>query len=97
MLRIQMRVDVEGAAKSGWIGRCQIVVPASLDVLRQPPDPLAITYRSKQSVVCFVLENLPQVFVEKRMPNSPCLITTLHMNTSIGLIPSSGTFPFPVV
>ena len=29
--------------------------------------------------------------------NLPCLITTLHINTSIGLIPSNGTFPFPVV
>ena len=70
-----------------------------LDVLGQPADALAVTYVNISPCprVCVLLQvcfpPLPgclELYI-------PCLITTLHINTSIGLTPSNGTLPFPVV
>ena len=57
-----------------------------LNVLGQPSDGLSVTCVVSEIILC----------VDRRIC-IPCLITTEHMKTSIGLMPSKGTLPLPVV
>ena len=69
---------------SGWIRS---------DILTQPSDTLTVAWK----IIHVSIFTFSPLFTSTVSVCLPCLITTLHMNTSIGRMPSSGTLPFPVV
>lgn len=74
-----------------------------LNVLRHPPDPFPVTCSKIPIVSTITTKSLISTrgiccyAPRPRSSHSPCLITTLHMKTSMGRIPSNGTLPLPVV
>lgn len=70
-----------------------LLVSIRLDVLRDPLETLLVTWsKATISIPYHLARQLPDP-----SENIPCLMTTEHMKISIGLIPSTGTLPFPVV
>lgn len=63
------------------------------DVLREPSDTFTVSCKTKEKK----LTASPTISRTRNKVNVPCLITTLHIKTSIGRMPSNGTLPLPVV